>query len=306
MLIDGAYRYIELRRSLGFKLRKTSAHLASFADYAARAGDTHIRCETALAWAAESSSTQNSHYKRLQELALFARFLHAEDARHEVVQHHLFYRSRTRPAPYVYSPDELARLLATASELRATRLNPLKPYTFVTLFGLLAATGLRISEAIKLRLDDVGADGVLHIRETKFNKSRLVPLHPSVIAALNAYLRLRKCYSGLEDRLFLTECGQPLPVGTARHEFHIVLERAGIAVHQNRRPRLHDLRHTFATRVLEQCGAAREDVARDFVALATYLGHTNIKHTYWYLEATPNLMMDISAAAEALAAGEAL
>ena len=90
MLIDGAYRYIELRRSLGFKLRKTSVHLASFVEHAANAGDTHVRIETALAWAKATSSTQDSHYRRLQEIALFARFLHAEDRRHEVPQHRLF------------------------------------------------------------------------------------------------------------------------------------------------------------------------------------------------------------------------
>lgn len=303
MLIDGAYRYIELRRSLGFKLNKTSVHLASFVGYAASVGDVHVRSDTALAWAAATSSTQDSYYRKLQELALFARFLRAEDQAHEVPQHHLFYRRRSRPAPYIFSPDEVARMLTAARALRATRLNPLKPHTFEMLFGLLAATGLRISEALKLRLDDVLAGGVLHIRATKFNKSRLVPLHPSVMAKLDAYLEVRVRYGGLQDKLFLTECGQPLPCGTARHVFHAVLKRAGIAADRPRRPRMHDLRHTFATRVLEQCAAGREEVARDFVALSTYLGHGHIKHTYWYLEATPELMGDIAAAAEMLALG---
>lgn len=304
MLIDGAYRYIELRRSLGFKLRKTSAHLASFADYAASVGDVHVRRDTALAWAAATSSTQDSYYRRLQELALFARFLRAEDPAHEVPQHHLFYRRRSRPAPYIFSSDEVARMLTAASELRATRLNPLKPHTFEMLFGLLAATGLRISEALKLRLEDVLADGVLHIRATKFNKSRLVPLHPSVVTELGAYLSVRERYYGnFEGRLFLTECGQSLPDRTARGTFHAVLRQAGIGIDRPRRPRLHDLRHTFATRVLEQCAAGREEVARDFVALSTYLGHSHIRHTYWYLEATPELMGDIAVAAEMLALG---
>lgn len=304
MLIDGAYRYIELRRSLGFKLRKTSAHLASFIEYAASVGDVHVRSDTALAWAAATSSTQDSYYRRLQELALFARFLRAEDPEHEVPQHHLFYRSRSRPAPYIFSQGEVVRMLAAACELRATRLNPLKPRTFEMLFGLLAATGLRISEALKLQLDDVRADGVLHIRATKFNKDRLVPLHPSVVTELGAYLRVRERYYGnLEGHLFLTECGQPLPWGTARHAFHAVLRKAGIAVDRSRRPRMHDLRHTFATRVLEQCAAGRAEVARDFVALSTYLGHGHIRHTYWYLEATPELMGDVATAAEMLVAG---
>lgn len=304
MLIDGAYRYIELRRSLGFKLRKTSAHLASFVDYAAHAGDDHVRTDTALAWAKATSSTQDSYYRRLQEIALFARYLHAEDRRHEVPQHRLFYRSRSRPAPYIFCADEIARMLTAARDLRATRLNPLKPHTFEMLFGLLAATGLRISEALKLRLDDVLADGVLHIRATKFNKDRLVPLHPSVMTKLDAYLRVReRYYGGMGGAVFLTECGQSLPWGTARHAFHTVLRQAGIALDRSRRPRMHDLRHTFATRVLEQCAAGREEVARDFVALSTYLGHGHIKHTYWYLEATPELMGDIAAAAEMLVAG---
>lgn len=303
MLIDGAYRYIELRRSLGFKLQKTSAHLVSFIDYAASVGDVHVRCDTALAWAAANSSTQDSYYRRLQELALFARFLRAEDPVHEVPQHHLFYRSRSRPAPYIFSPDEIARMLAVARELPATRLNPLKPHTYEMLFGLLAATGLRISEALKLRFEDVLAGGVLHIRATKFNKNRLVPLHPSVAEKLDAYLDVRHRYGGFRDELFLTQCGQPLPHGTARHAFRTMLRRAGVATDRPRRPRMHDLRHTFATRVLEQCAAGREEVARDFVALSTYLGHGHIKHTYWYLEATPELLGDIAAAAEMLVAG---
>jgi integrase/recombinase XerD len=303
MLIDGAYRYIELRRSLGFKLRKTSIHLTSFVNYAASAGDAHVRTDTALAWATAMSSTQDSYYRRLQEIALFARFLHAEDARHEVPQHRLFYRSRSRPAPYIFSQDEVARIMTAARELRGTRLNPLKPHTFEMLFGLLAATGLRISEALKLRLDDVLNNGVLHIRSTKFNKSRLVPLHPSVVVALDAYLIVRARYYGnLEGHVFLTECGQPLPWGTARTAFHTVLREGRIATDRSRRPRMHDLRHTFATRVLEQCAAGREEVARDFIALSTYLGHGHIKHTYWYLEATPELMGDIAVAAETLAA----
>lgn len=303
MLIDGAYRYIELRRSLGFKLRHTAAYLASFTAYAASVGDVHLRSDTALAWAAASSSTQDSYYRRLQGVALFARFLHAEDPAHEVPQHRLFYRSRPRPTPYIFSGDEVARMLMAARELRATRLNPLKPHTFEMLFGLLAATGLRVSEALKLRLDDIRADGVLHIRASKFNKSRLVPLHPSVVVALDAYLHIRARYGGLDTHLFLTQCGQPLPVRTAYDAFGAVLRRAGIGARGTRRPRLHDLRHTFATRVLEQCAAGREEVARDFIALSTYLGHGHIRHTYWYLEATPELMGDIAAAAEVLALG---
>jgi len=172
------------------------------------------------------------------------------------------------------------------------------------LFGLIAATGLRISEALNLKMSDLLPDGVLHIRETKFTKNRLVPLHPSVVEALDTYLLIRQRFAGISDHVFLSVGGAQLGYGTARAAFLVILRKTGIGKGRLRPPRIHDLRHSFATHVLEQCGTRREDVARDFVALSTYLGHSNIKYTYWYLEATPNLMMDISAAAEAFAAGE--
>jgi integrase/recombinase XerD len=306
MLIDDVERYVTLRRSLGFKLRKTSAHLASFAKYATSVGDSHVRRDTALEWAAATSSTPDSYYCRLQELALFARFLHAEDAGHEVPQHHLFYRSKSRPAPYIFSKDEVAQLLEAAGNLRRQKPSPLRRHVYVMLFGLIAATGLRVSEALNLKMSDLLPGGVLHIRETKFGKNRLVPLHPSVVEALDAYLYIRARFAGISDHVFLSVGGATLSYTTAHAAFHVILKKAGIGEGRSRRPRIHDLRHSFATHVLEQCGTAREDVARDFVALSTYLGHSDIKHTYWYLEATPNLMMDISAAAEALAAGEVL
>ena len=304
MLTDDADRYIELRRSLGFKLAKTARNLTAFTRYAIDRGDTHIRCETAIAWAAAVSSTSRSHLRRLREIELFARFLYAEDREHEVPHHCLNCGPATRPAPYIYTPEELARMLDVAGNLRRQKPSPLRRHIYVMLIGLLASTGLRISEALNLRLGDLLPHGVLHIRQTKFNKSRLVPMHPSVVEALDGYLRVRATVAGIDDHVFLTVGGRPMGVGTVRAAFHVILNKAGIARDRPRRPRIHDLRHTFATRVLEQCAMRRDDVARDFVALATYLGHAHIRHTYWYLEATPDLMTDIGAAAEALVAGE--
>ncbi len=168
------------------------------------------------------------------------------------------------------------------------------------LFGLIAATGLRVSEGLNLRLGDVLPGGVLHIRETKFYKSRLVPLHATVVEVLDRYLDLRGRFAGSDDHLFLSMEGSALAYSTARCAFLRILQLANIAPARTRRPRIHDLRHSFATRVLEQCGTKREEVARHFVALSTYLGHADIAHTYWYLQATPELMTDIAAAAEAL------
>ena len=304
MLIDDVDRYIELRRLLGFKLAKTARHLTAFARYAVDQGDTHVRRETAIAWAAAVSSTPRSHQRRLQEIALFARFLHAEDREHEVPHRHPNRSPATRPAPYIYTLEELARMLDAAGNLRRQKPSPLRRHIYVMLIGLLASTGLRISEALNLRLDDLLSNGVLHIRQTKFNKSRLVPMHASVVEALQAYLQVRQRFAGLDNHVFLSVGGEPMGVGTVRSTFRVILRKAGVGQDRSRRPRIHDLRHTFATRVLEQCAMRRDDVARDFVALSTYLGHAHICHTYWYLEATPNLMADIAGAAEALVAGE--
>jgi integrase/recombinase XerD len=304
MLINDIERYIALRRSLGFKLEKTGRHLLAFARHAMEKGDSHIRIARAMAWAAETSSTPGGRYRLLQEIALLARFLHAEDPAHEIPQHHLFYQSQSRPAPYIYTLEELRRMLDVAANLRLQRPSPLRRYVYVMLFGLLASTGLRISEALNLRLGDLLSGGVLHIRQTKFNKSRLVPMHPSVVKAFEAYLHVRRRVAGIDDHVFLSVGGKPLSFSTATATFQVILRKAGVGQSRLRRPRIHDLRHTFATRVLEQCATQRESVARDFVALSTYLGHGHIKHTYWYLQATPELMGDIAEAAESLVIGE--
>lgn len=303
MLIDDVHRYIRLRRALGFKLDKTDRYLEAFTRHAAANGDSHIRTATALAWTAAVSSTPGSRYRRLQEIADFARFLHAEDAAHEIPQHHHYYRPCVRPAPYIYTSDELVRMLHAAANLRHQKPSPLRRHVHAMLIGLLAATGLRVSEALNLRLGDLLPGGVLHIRQTKFDKSRLVPMHASVVAALEAYLHVRAKVAGVDDHVFLTVGGRPMGLGTVHAAFHAILNKAKIAPDRPRRPRIHDLRHTFATRALTQCAMRREDVARDFVALSTYLGHSEIRHTYWYLEATPHLMGDIAGAAEMLAAG---
>lgn len=304
MLIDDVERYIELRRSLGFKLAKTARHLTAFARYAIDRGDSHIQGATAIAWTASVSSTPDSRQRHLREIALFARFLRAEDHAHEVPHRDPNHRPATRPAPYIYTQEELARMLDAAGNLRRQKPSPLRRHIYVMLIGILASTGLRISEALNLRLSDVLPEGVLHIRQTKFNKSRLVPMHSSVVEALNTYLEVRRRFAGMDDHVFLSVDAKPMALRTVQSNFDVILRKANVGQHRSRRPRIHDLRHTFATRVLEQCAMRREDVARDFVALSTYLGHADITNTYWYLEATPDLMADLAGAAEALIAGE--
>ena len=249
--------------------------------------------------------TQDARAERFRNLALFARFLHAEDRGHEVPARNPFAVRKTRPIPYIYTPDEIARILDAAGTLRRQQPNPLRRELYITMFGLIAATGLRVSEAIALRLDDVWPDGVLHIRETKFCKSRLVPLHPTVVEALNRYLERRRRIAADSEHLFPSVRHRALCPSTVNYTFRCLLRRADIAPGRRRQPRIHDLRHTFATRALEQCGAERGEVARHFVALSTYLGHVDIRNTYWYLQATPEMMTDIAAAAEMLVGSEA-
>lgn len=303
MLNDDVDRYISLRRTLGYKLVKAERHLHAFARFAADRGESHIRTTSVLAWLTTVSRTPGTRARRLIDLILLARFLHAEDPRHEIPRADVKRSSEKRPVPYIYTPNEITRILDTAGRLRYQKPNPLRRQLYIMLFGLIAATGLRVSEALALKLDDIQAGGVLHIRETKFRKSRLVPLHATVIEALERYLEARRQRAGESDWLFPSVQHREMYPTTVNYTFRCILRKAGIAPERSRQPRIHDLRHTFATRVLEQCGAERGAVARHFVALSTYLGHASIQNTYWYLEATPEMMTDIAAAAEMLIGG---
>ncbi len=300
MLTAHVERYTALRQALGFALRRTVRRLRAFAEFAEAMGDTHVRAAAAVDWASQAASPGERHI-RLRDVAGLARFLHAEDVAHEVPP--LVFRApRHRCPPYIYTPEQLAQIVAAASHLRETY--PLRRRTYATLLGLIAATGLRLSEALNLRLGDVLPDGVLRIQRTKFGKSRLVPLHPITQAAFANYLDDRRQLATVDDHVFLSAGGRRISVSTADYTFRRVLWLAEIATTGARACRIHDLRHTFATRALQRCSTRRETVARHFVALATYMGHSEIAHTYWYLEATPELMANIAAAGEALLAGE--
>lgn len=301
MLMASVKRYIALRRELGYGLLQADRLLTAYAEFAERQGDTHVSVSTAVAWAT-AASTPGTRYVRLNAVVLLARYLHAEDARHEIPPARLFPPPQGRLMPYIYSAEELSRIVAAAAKLPRTY--PLRRTTYATLFGLIASTGLRISEALNIRLSDVQPDGVLLIRKGKGGKSRLIPLHSTVVAALKDYLASRLSFPTVDDHLFVSARTRRISRSMASYTFRRLVLHAGIT-HTGTRPcRIHDLRHTFATRSLERCPTRREDVAAHFVALATYLGHVDITHTYWYLEATPELMTDIAASAEALVCKE--
>ena len=288
-------RYISLHRALGKEFIKHEKSLCEFAAFADDRSDLHITAALILKWAGRAA-TPTSARNRYDQARAFAMFLHAEDAQHEVPVAGLFGRSRRhRPAPYILSQNQINRILAES--LLVPGLSPISPLTYHTLFGLLASTGLRISEALSLRCDDLTDDGLM-IRKGKFGKSRLVPLHASTRAALEHYLEGRSTVRDASQDLFVLGHGHA-PTATRAHVVFVrIVRKLGYRNPTGPGPRLHDLRHTFAVRSLESCGNDTQAVLRHMRALSTYLGHVDIANTYWYLEATPVLLQIIAARAE--------
>lgn len=292
-MISIVERYLAVRRATGFELMNTEYLLRSFARWAAQRGETHIRSESAVAWASQTASVAQRD-ARLKTICLFARYLRSEDPRHELPSaNHFGYRKRRR-VPHIYSAVEIGRLLHAASQLGPA--DSLQPHTYRTLIGLLAVTGLRISEALALRFSEVTPQGLL-IHRTKFQKTRLVPLHETTAAALDRYL-IRRRERGGGEQVFIAEDGRPLRYRDVYSTFQKVAKAAKVSGSHDHRPRWHELRHTFAVRALEASPKGRQQVGRHLLALATYMGHVNIEATYWYLEATPELLRDIARAAE--------
>lgn len=301
MLTQDLARYVDQQRSLGFKFRVQHILLRGFVAFAEQRGDRHVNSARVLAWAAEAPSPEQRR-NRLLTVRRFALAMHAENLRHQVpAADALGHVVAKRRLPYIYGRDEIARLLRAAAAIESA--GSIRPIVYTTLFGLLAATGMRVAEALALQLDDVTADGLV-IRETKFQKSRLLPLHATVRQAVDRYLVARQKVGDANRALFISVAGRLLPYSTARGVFLQLLARTGLrGVHAGRDPRIHDLRHTFAVRSLEQCGHDRAAVARHIGALSTYLGHAHVTDTYWYLQATPVLMAQVAEASEALLMG---
>jgi integrase len=199
---------------------------------------------------------------------------------------------KTLPPPHIYAPTEIAAILAEAKQLQPA--GSLRPHTFYTLFGLVAACGLRISEALALQIDDIRPDG-LYIRETKFRKSRLVPLHPTTSQQLVLYLNRRQLLTRVETRVFVSLRRKPLRYTTVNDTFLFLLRKLGLRAGPGQPgPRLHDVRHTFASRALESSPDEPSRISRHMLALSTYLGHAHVTDTYWYLQSTTHLMTGIA------------
>jgi integrase len=300
MLIAAVETYLAVRRAAGFQLTPIAFYLRSFARFATERGERHVVTHTAIAWAT-TAATEAQRHTRLMSVLRFARFMHAEDPRHEIPPANLFRGWRPRPTPYIFRTEEIQRLVAAARQLGPR--GSLRPHTYSTLFGLLAATGMRPSEARALELRDLTPDGLL-IRESKFKKSRLLPLHDTTWAALEQYLQQRRRVAGHTPHLFISRRGGKLSHTAVAETFHAVVQAAGIPRERGTPcPTLMDLRHTFAVRGLETCPSSRDQVGRHMLALTTYMGHAKVASTYWYLESTPELMTDIAQRCEAFVAG---
>lgn len=293
-MINAVEAYLAVRRAAGFTLSNTDYLLRSFARFAAARQDTFIRTATVIAWASESVSVAQRH-TRYQTVCRFADYLRLEEAQHESPPPNHFGYRKTRRLPHIYWRGEIDRLLLAATQLPPP--DSLRAHTYTTLISLLVATGLRISEALGLLLSDITPNGLL-IRKTKFQKTRLVPLHETTVAGLRRYLTHRRGPHCGAEHVFISTSGEPLVYPAVHHVFRQLLKAANLLPAHGRAPRLHDLRHTFAVRALESSPAGRQRIGQHMVALATYLGHVNIDTTYWYLETTPELLGEIAAAAE--------
>jgi integrase/recombinase XerD len=293
-MLTQVQEYLVVRRALGVQLRIEGAQLLDFARYADSIGHRGpITIALAVRWARSSvRCSQLGWARRLEVIRPFARYRLAFDHRTQLIPSKLFGPAHPRKQPHVYTETEIRALLAAASRL--SPLDGLRPLTIRTVLGLLACTGLRPAEAVKLTRFDVDLEtGVLTIRETKFAKSRLVPLHWSATRALRRYVRIRdrKLRVPIAPSFFVIDGGVPFTKSKLRTAFIRIRRGLGWATTPpQRRPRLYDLRHAFACRRLLRWCAAGVDVHRALPALSTYLGHVKVSDTYWYLTGIPELM----------------
>lgn len=292
---DSLDAYLAIRRGLGAELVRPGAHLRRFVEFLDLEGADVITTALALRWATTGASV-TACATRLADVRRFAAWLSATDARTEVPPPGLLPDRYRRRPPHVYSDAEIGRIVREAARLPSDA--GLRAQTYATLFGLLASTGLRLSEALALDLPDVDLrNGVLAIRRTKFGKSRFVPIHETTRRALQRYARLR-------DRLvpraavpafLLSERGTRIKQCSARYNFVVVSRAIGLRAparghDHGHGPRLHDMRHRLAARTLVRWYREGRDVERELPKLSAYLGHAHVADTYWYIEAVPELL----------------
>jgi integrase len=296
-LREALVQYVTVRRALGTKLAEPEGTLGQFVAFLEGEQSSHITTELAVRWAMMPQGVQRATWaRRLSMVRKFATWLSVFDPQTEVPPHRLIPGRRRRNRPHIFTDTEIGCLMAEAGRLRSS--TGLRPLTYTTLIGLLASTGLRPGEALALDKSDVDfKNGILSIRQTKFGKSRFVPLDPSSSEALQWYAEQRDTLwlRPRSSAFLLTDCGMRVHGGTARRTFAAISCAIGlrppmVGRRWGRGPRLQDFRHSFATQRLVEWYRAGLDVERELPKLSTYLGHVEIGLTYWYIEAVPELL----------------
>lgn len=296
-LVDRVQEYLAHRRALGFSLKIAGTQLLQFARFADRRRHRGpLTTSLILEWAClPKNATPRYRAERLSIVRGFAGYLAGQDGQSQVPGRHLLGRNHDRRQPHIYTDRQLRQLVLAAGQLAPVY--PLRPHAYSALFGLLASTGLRVSEALSLRLEHVDlSQGILFVEQTKFRKSRLVPLHLTVVVALRHYsaLRAKQPVAMRSAAFFIGANGLRLPYTTVRHTFRRISNQLSWRSNGSLPlPRIHDLRHTFACRRLLLWHQQGVDVDRCIVALSTYLGHGKVSDTYWYLTGTPQLLTTV-------------
>ena len=285
--------YLTIRRQLGFKLRDEKSLLPKFIRFTEHQGVSFITRDLALRWAMQPKNVLPAWWaRRLSLVRGFAQYLSAGDTRTQIPPQGLLPYSYRRRSPYIYHDEQIKQLVEAAQQL-PSRIG-LRPYTYSTLLGLIAVTGMRMRESIRLECKDVDfKNAILTINGTKFGKSRLVPIHPSTQRALEQYeCQRNQIYPNpLDPNFFLSDQSRRLTGYIVRYTFVKLSRQIGLrAISDSHGPRLHDFRHTFAVRTILNWYRSGIDVERQIPKLATYLGHTHVSDTYWYLSAVPELM----------------
>jgi integrase/recombinase XerD len=292
-LREAVEEYLTMRRGLGFKLHRDGKRLLDFVSFLEERGATYITNSLALEWAQQPLSAQPATWgQRLSQVRGFARYRSAMDPQTETPSFKLLPYRPVRARPYLYTDQEVQQLLAAALKLPPA--DGLRRWIYHALLGLLAVSGLRISEAIGLKLEDVDlGEGLLTVHGAKLGKSRLVPLHASTRQVLANYkLRRDDFLAGRPaSYFFISQRGNHLDTGDVHRTFYLLSRQTGLRdPDSSSGPRLHDFRHRFAVETMLRWYRAGEDVERRLPVLSTYLGHVHVSDTYWYLTACPELM----------------
>jgi integrase len=306
-MVPLAKEYLSYRRKLGVELRREGSLLMDFARFADKTGHTGPLTQAlAESWARASNASQLNRARRLNIVRRFAKHRLQFDPDTQVPQAGLLGPTTRRLIPHIYSSQEIEQLLEAAAQLPSK--NGLRGATYTALFGLIGATGLRLSEALNLRCSDVNlADAVLTVRRAKHGKTRLVPVHSSTTQALRSYasFRERKIPTPANDFFFLSAGGAVLDTRTVEHTFGRLRRKLGWVGRGNYPfPRITDMRHTFVCRRLMSWYQQGINVDSVILSLATYVGHADITATYWYITGVPELMSIASERFQRFAVGD--